>query len=198
MDGNLERTAMLRLKRTAENLQKNGMETHILQRREEVVPWLKSFIPEGAAVAHGGSMTLSECGVIDLLKTGHYRYIDRDREGITPEERVEAMREALLSDVYLLSANALIENGMIYNVDGNGNRTAAPSTAPGRWFMSSARTSWCPTLTRRSAGSSGPHVPPIRCGSPARPTAPPRAFASPAIRGLPKGAAAAQSATNTS
>ena len=36
MDGNLERTAMLRLKRTAENLQKNGMETHILQRREEV------------------------------------------------------------------------------------------------------------------------------------------------------------------
>ena len=38
MDGNLERTAMLRLKRTAENLQKNGMETHILQRREEVVP----------------------------------------------------------------------------------------------------------------------------------------------------------------
>ena len=118
MDGNLERTAMLRLKRTAENLQKNGMETHILQRREEVVPWLKSFIPEGAAVAHGGSMTLSECGVIDLLKTGRYRYIDRDREGITPEERVEAMREALLSDVYLLSANALIENGMIYNVDG--------------------------------------------------------------------------------
>lgn len=111
MDGNLERTAMLRLKRTAENLQKNGMETHILQRREEVVPWLKSFIPEGAAVAHGGSMTLSECGVIDLLKTGRYRYIDRDREGITPEERVEAMREALLSDVYLLSANALIENG---------------------------------------------------------------------------------------
>ena len=60
MDGNLERTAMLRLIRTAENLQKNGMETHILQRREEVVPWLKSFIPEGAAVAHGGSMTLSE------------------------------------------------------------------------------------------------------------------------------------------
>ena len=130
MDGNLERTAMLRLKRTAENLQKNGMETHILQRREEVVPWLKSFIPEGAAVAHGGSMTLSECGVIDLLKTGHYRYIDRDREGITPEERVEAMREALLSDVYLLSANALIENGMIYNVHGNGNRTAASLYGP--------------------------------------------------------------------
>ena len=51
MDGNLERTAMLRLKRTAENLQKNGMETHILQRREEVVPWLKSFIPKASSTS---------------------------------------------------------------------------------------------------------------------------------------------------
>ena len=130
MDGNLERTVMLRLKRTAENLKQNGMETHILQRKEEVVPWLKAFIPEGATVAHGGSVTLAECGVMELLKSGTYHYLDRDREGITPEERTECMRQALLSDVYLLSANDLLESGMIYNVDGNGNRTAASIYGP--------------------------------------------------------------------
>ena len=130
MDGNLERVVMLRLKRTAENLQKNGFETHILKQKEEVVPWLKENIPVGAAVAHGGSVTLAECGVVDLFRSGEYRYIDRDKPGITPEERQECMRQALLSDVYMLSANALLESGMIYNVDGNGNRTAASLYGP--------------------------------------------------------------------
>lgn len=130
MDQNLNRTLALRLEKTAENLKAAGFEVRILEKASDVVPVLREMIPAGASVAHGGSMTLSECGVIDLLGNGEYRYIDRDRPGITPEERTEAMRQALLSDVYLCSANALLEQGMIYNVDGNGNRTAATLYGP--------------------------------------------------------------------
>ena len=130
MDQNLNRTRTLRLEKTAENLKAAGFEVRILEQASDVVPVLREMIPAGASIAHGGSMTLSECGVIDLLGNGEYRYIDRDRPGITPEERTEAMRQALLSDVYLCSANALLEQGMIYNVDGNGNRTAATLYGP--------------------------------------------------------------------
>lgn len=130
MDKNTEKTLRLRLEKTAKNLMANGMEAVILNHASEVVPALKSMIPEGAVVSHGGSMTLAECGVVTMLKEGRYQYLDRDRPGITQEERTECMRQALLSDVYLCSANALLEQGMIYNVDGGGNRTAATLYGP--------------------------------------------------------------------
>ena len=132
MDQNMEKVMRLRMEKTAKNLAANGMETIILEHAADVVPKLKEMIPEGAVVAHGGSMTLSECGVIGMLKEGNYQYLDRDRPGITPQERTECMRQALLSDVYLVSANALLEQGMIYNVDGNGNRTAATLYGPNK------------------------------------------------------------------
>ncbi|HIT78720.1 MAG TPA: lactate utilization protein [Candidatus Faecivivens stercorigallinarum] len=130
MDGNVSRTLRLRLEKTAENLRKNGFDVQIFDHASDVLPAVKQLIPAGAVVAHGGSMSLSECGVIELLRSGDYRYLDRDRPGITPEERVDCMRQALLADVYLASANALLESGMIYNVDGNGNRTAATLYGP--------------------------------------------------------------------
>lgn len=130
MDQNKERTLRLRLERAAKNLTANGMEAVILDHVADVVPKLKEMVPEGAVVAHGGSVTLAECGVVEMLKTGNYRYLDRDRPGITQEERTECMRQALLSDVYLVSANALLEKGMIYNVDGTGNRIAATLYGP--------------------------------------------------------------------
>ena len=130
MDANISRTLRLRVEKTAENLRKNGFEVQILEHATDVVPVLREIIPDGAVVAHGGSMSLAECGVMELLRSGPYQYLDRDRAGITPEERLECMRQALLSDVYLASANALIESGMIYNVDGNGNRVAALAFGP--------------------------------------------------------------------
>ncbi len=130
MNEHLAHTYRLRMEKTAGNLRKNGFEVRILDTAGEVVPVLREMIPDGAVVAHGGSMSLAQCGVTDLLKNGPYRYLDRDRPGITQPERVECMRQALLADVYLVSANALIESGMIYNVDGNGNRTAATLYGP--------------------------------------------------------------------
>ena len=130
MDQNKKRTLDLHLEKVAKNLRTNGFEVEVFAKKEEILPRVKELIPPGAKVAHGGSVTLSECGIVDLFKAGGYEYIDRDIPGITPEARTEAMRQALLSEYYLCSANALLEEGMIYNVDGNGNRTAATLYGP--------------------------------------------------------------------
>lgn len=126
MDSHKRAVMELRVEKTLENLRKNGMEALFLERGADVLPKLQKMIPPGASVAHGGSMTLVSCGVVDWLR-GEEKlcYLDRDRPGITPEERVEAMRQALVSDVYLSSVNALTEDGELFNVDGNGNRVAA-------------------------------------------------------------------------
>ena len=48
----------------------------------------------------------------------------------TPEERTELMRKALTCDVFLMSANAVSEDGQMVNIDGNGNRVAALCFGP--------------------------------------------------------------------
>lgn len=83
-----------------------------------------SLIPKTDVVSWGGSMTLSELGVQSKLKEEGYKVLDRDTAK-TPEEKNEISRKALLCDTFLMSANAITEDGQLFNIDGNGNRLGA-------------------------------------------------------------------------
>ena len=73
---------------------------------------------------------MKESGVIDLLNTEFGgAYLDRSA-GKDREEVEEIMRKAFVSDTFLASANAITENGELYNVDGNGNRVSAMIFGP--------------------------------------------------------------------
>lgn len=113
----------LRLERTVKALQANRMDACWVRTKAEALRRVQELIPAGATAASGGSMTLSECGITDWLRTGHCKYLDRDA---VPKEEVPAIfRAAFSADVYLMSSNAVTESGELYNVDGNGNRVAA-------------------------------------------------------------------------
>ena len=116
---------MNRIEKTIENLKKNRMEVTFLQSAAEVAPLVERLIPAGSTVGSGGSVTLAETGVIDLLRGGKYRYLDRARPGITPEEVRQVYRDTFSADFYLCSANAITEEGELVNADGNSNRIAA-------------------------------------------------------------------------
>ena len=117
------------MERTAKNLEANNMKCFMVDTKEEVVPLVKSLIEEGSTVACGGSMTLGECGVTELLRSGAYNFLDREGKA-TREEVEEFFRAAFSADSYLTSANAITENGELYNVDGNSNRVAAICFGP--------------------------------------------------------------------
>ncbi|MBR7161100.1 MAG: lactate utilization protein [Clostridia bacterium] len=116
---------MMNIEKTIEALKSHRMEVYYVQTPEEAKELALSLIPEGSSCAHGGSVTLSQTGIVDALKTGNYHYIDRAAPGLTQEQKEEAMRSAFSADFYLSSANAITENGELYNVDGNSNRVAA-------------------------------------------------------------------------
>ena len=78
----------------------------------------------------GGSQTLYETGIIDKLRQMEINLLDRDRPGLSRPERNEILRQQLMSDYYLCSSNAVSMAGKLYNVDGNGNRTAAMIFGP--------------------------------------------------------------------
>ena len=61
-------------------------------------------------MAVGGSMTLFEAGVIDMLRDGSYNFLDRYQSGLTKEEIGDIFVKSFASDVYITSTNAITEN----------------------------------------------------------------------------------------
>lgn len=114
-----------KIEKTIANLKANNMEAYFCRTKEDVASLAHSLISPGDTIANGGSVSLAETGIIDMIKNKKYNYLDRAREGITPEEIDKVYRDTFSADVYFTSANAVTENGELYNVDGNGNRVAA-------------------------------------------------------------------------
>lgn len=108
-----------------ENLKKNNMDAYYLESKKEVLPLIRELLPEGSTVSCGGSVTLAETGVMELLRSGYYDFLDRARPGITPEEVQQVYRDTFSADGYFCSANAITMQGELVNVDGNSNRIAA-------------------------------------------------------------------------
>ncbi|PLV57569.1 lactate utilization protein [Thermotoga sp. SG1] len=113
----------------ANNLRKKKHEVWVVKDREEVVEKVKEIVPEGATVAVGGSLTLADTGVLDLLRSGKYNFLDR-YSAKTREEVEEIYRKSFWADYYFTSANAITEDGKLVFLDGNGNRVAAVVYGP--------------------------------------------------------------------
>ena len=113
-------------------LENNRMTASYVASREEVVPMIEKLLQPGDVIGLGGSVTLQECGVLELVRRPEYRLIDRYAPGLSREQTMNLHRDALAADVYLSGCNAITENGELYNVDGNANRVAALLFGPKR------------------------------------------------------------------
>lgn len=121
------------IKKTMENLEKNGIKAFFVNSKEEVVPLVKKLTEKGETVSNGGSVSLEETGVSDLLKSGYYDFIDRS--GLEGEDLRQAYIRAFGCDTFFCSSNAVTENGELYNVDGNSNRVACIVYGPRQVIM---------------------------------------------------------------
>ena len=109
-------------------LERNNMQYFYAKDKQQAKQIVKSLIAKGSSVSNGGSMTLEECGIMQLLRSGDYNFIDR--EDYPPERRGEVYIKAFSVDTYLCSSNAITEHGELYNVDYNGNRVACLTFGP--------------------------------------------------------------------
>ena len=110
-------------KTVVERLNKRHFEAYYAEDAAAARAKVLELIPAGHVVSWGGSVTLSEIGVLEAVKKTN-PVIDRDTAK-SVEERMEMVRQALLCDTFLMSANAISEDGQLVNIDGNGNRCAA-------------------------------------------------------------------------
>lgn len=123
----------LRNNRLAEKLIKalnsRHYDAYYCKRKEDLLNKTRELIPEESTVSWGGSMTIRDSGITSMLKNGHYKVFDRD-DVTTKEDKLRVYRKAFECDFYLSSVNAITEDGVIINIDGNGNRVAAITWGP--------------------------------------------------------------------
>jgi len=112
-----------------QQLQSRNFEAEYCDNAAAAKKKVMAMISKETSVGFGGSITLEQCGIMDELRNGTYNIVDRDTAK-TPEERQELMRKCLTTDIFLMSANAISEDGQIVNIDGVGNRVAALCYGP--------------------------------------------------------------------
>lgn len=104
-----------------------------------------SLIPQGSLVSWGGATSAQEIGLMDAVRAGNYRVLDRDTAK-DQEQKLDSMRQALLCDVFLTGANALSLDGQMVNIDGTGNRVAAMCYGPGTVLVIAGMNKVCDSL----------------------------------------------------
>ena len=142
MDPNIAHRNELLAQKVIKGLESRNMEGVYAATREEALAKALALIPEGATVAMGGCMSAREIGLVDALKAGSYHFIDRD----AIEDKRAAMLAAYDADVFLSSANAITEDGILVNIDGNSNRVSAIAQGPRKVLFIVGMNKVCPDL----------------------------------------------------
>ena len=123
-------------------LESRNMSGYYAENNDEALRIALELIPEGSSVAMGGAMSAHEIGLVEAVKNGDYDFIDRDA---IPDKRA-AMLAAYDADVFLSSVNAMTDDGILVNRDGNANRVSAIAQGPKKVLFIVGMNKICPDL----------------------------------------------------
>ena len=142
MNKNLYHRNELLAQKVIKGLESRNMTGYYAATREEALSQALSLIPEGSSVTMGGGMSVYEIGLVSALKEGNYNYIDR--EAMT--DKRAAMLAAYDADFFLASANAMTDDGILINIDGNSNRVSAIAQGPRKVIFIVGMNKVCPDV----------------------------------------------------
>lgn len=134
MDQNKVKRNKLLAEKVIKGLQSRNMEGYYVKNKEEALKKVFSLIPRGSSIGWGGSASVDEVGLKVVAKTGEYVVYDRDN-GKNPIEKKQIEIQTFGCDYYLCSSNAITEDGILVNIDGNSNRVAAIAYGPTHVIM---------------------------------------------------------------
>jgi hypothetical protein len=120
----------LQVARTISALQRNNFDAHWAPDAKTVLEAIFKIIPDDALVGVGGSVTLDQIGFFEKAGQHNIKLINPSLQKLSMEDFTEQRRQILHADVFLSSANAITEDGVIFNVDGTGNRVASMTFGP--------------------------------------------------------------------
>ena len=106
-------------------LNQKGYEAVYAPTKEDALAEVLKLIPEGTVVGVPGTVTIREIGAMEKLAERGCTIRHHWNPSLTPEERMQTLMDEYCADYFLTSANAVTRDGVIVNIDGNGNRVSA-------------------------------------------------------------------------
>lgn len=125
MNENLKKRNQALASTVIKGLKSRNMTGHYADSKEEALKLALELIPEGSTIAMGGCTSAHEIGLINALENGNYHYLDRKKM-----DAREGLMAAYDADIFLSSANALTDDGILVNIDGNSNRVSCIAQGP--------------------------------------------------------------------
>lgn len=125
MDIHLEKRNAVLAEHVIKGLQSRNMSGYYAKNKEEALNTALELIPKGSSISMGGCMSAQEIGLVSALKESDYHFIDRSKM-----EPREALLAAYDADIFLASANAMTDDGILVNIDGNSNRVSCIAQGP--------------------------------------------------------------------
>ena len=129
MDENVKTIVRLHMEQAKKALEAHHIKTYLVKDKHEACALASSMIKDKEKVSDGGSMTISEIGLSQLLKSRDVAYISHN-EPLSKEESEKEAHAAFNADTFICSSNAVTMDGALINVDGHGNRVAAMIYGP--------------------------------------------------------------------
>lgn len=129
MNENVAKRNRLLAEKVIKGLESRNMKGYYAESKEEALIKALELIPEGSSITMGGAMSAHEIGLVEAVKKGNYNFIDRD-EAKTPEEKRAVMLKGYDADFFLASVNAMTDDGVLVNIDGNSNRVSMIAQGP--------------------------------------------------------------------
>lgn len=118
--------------RTADALSRNFFTVRILSNKEALAEAVRGLVKPGLKVGLGGSVTVRQAGLPEILKDSGVNLLDHWEPGLSKEDIQTIRIGQLTCDLFISGANALTEQGMVVNIDSVGNRVNSLVFGPGR------------------------------------------------------------------
>lgn len=116
------------IRRTLDAVNGRGIQAELVETKEEALVRLKALIPAGATVMTGGSVTLTQIGLDNVLISGEHPWRNFKSDLLAEKDPVKqsALRlQGTMAEFFLGSVNAIAESGELIFASGTGSQLPA-------------------------------------------------------------------------
>lgn len=141
MDENMSKRGELLAQAVMKGLESRNMSAYYAAGKEEALEQALKLIDTSSTVGIGGCASAQEIGLVDALQDGDYEFLGHG--GGDPRAELLAAYDA---DVFLSSVNAMTDDGVLVNIDGNANRVSCIAQGPAKVVLIVGMNKVCPDL----------------------------------------------------
>lgn len=126
-------------------LKKRNMKGYYVNTAKECGELVLSLLNEGDTVSWGGSESMKQCSIPEMLKSsGKYNVLDRSE--YTPDTIKGFYEKSFSANAFIMGTNAITLDGILVNVDGLGNRVSSLIFGPDKVFVIAGMNKVVPTV----------------------------------------------------